>query len=109
MIKTQEISKNVKKYRCRKGMTQAQLAEIADISTIHMSHIETGSVSMSLDCLLKICDVLEISPNHLLLPDYAADQDNSLLKEKLQGLTDGEKLLIYRIIDLVKELHIHQT
>ncbi|MGI6069264.1 MAG: helix-turn-helix domain-containing protein [Blautia sp.] len=108
MIKMQEISKNVKKYRSLRGLTQAQLAEMADISTIHMSHIETGTVSMSLECLLKICEALEISPNHLLLSDFVVDQDNSLLKEKLNGLTPGEKLLVYRMIDLLKELRINQ-
>ncbi|MDC7290343.1 helix-turn-helix transcriptional regulator [Blautia schinkii] len=108
MITNKEISRNVKKYRKMKGYTQAQLAELVDISTIHMSHIETGSVSMSLDCLLKICDALDISPNHILLPDFAVPLDNSLLQEKMQFLTNDEKKFIMQMIEALDSLCINR-
>lgn len=46
MLNLKIIGNNIKKFRKAKGFTQAQLAEMIDISTIHMSHLETGSVSM---------------------------------------------------------------
>ena len=42
----QNIGNNIKKLRLEKKLTQSQLAEMTNISTVHMSHIETGNVSM---------------------------------------------------------------
>lgn len=108
MINGNEISSKVKKYRRLKHLTQAQLAEMADISTIHLSHIETGAVSMSLDSLLKICDALELTPNHLLLPDSRLKEDSTLLREELESLTEDEMLLLVRMMALLKELKINR-
>lgn len=108
MITGKEISKKVKHYRQLKKLTQARLAEIVDISTIHLSHIETGAVSMSLECLLKICEALEITPNHLLLPDARMEKDSSLFKEQMEELTDDEKLFIIRMMALLKELKLNR-
>ena len=49
------IGLNVKKFRKERHLTQEALAERLDISTVHMSHIEGGSVSMSL-ALLSLRD-----------------------------------------------------
>ena len=61
-LNTRIIGLNIKKYRKEKHLTQERLAEALDISTVHMSHIEGGSVSMSLDLLLRICETLGASP-----------------------------------------------
>lgn len=108
MLKSKEISKKVKKYRQEKRLTQAQLAELADISTIHLSHIETGAVSMSLECLLKICEILEITPNHLLLSDSHVEKDGELFKEHLEALTGDEKQFLIRLMELLKELKLNR-
>ena len=65
-LNTRIIGLNIKKYRKEKHLTQERLAEALDISTVHMSHIEGGSVSMSLDLLLRICETLGASPNQIL-------------------------------------------
>ena len=51
-------------------LTQAQLAEIVDLSTNHISHIENGSSKMSLDTLIDICNALNVSPNEILWGTY---------------------------------------
>lgn len=101
MISIAKIGLNVKKYRKSHKLTQAQLAELINISTVHMSHIETGSVSMSLDLMLKICDELVITPNHLLLEETAINQDTNLLNEKISKLTPDERAFLVNMIDLL--------
>lgn len=56
------IGLNIARYRKLKGLTQAQLAECANISRTHMSNIEAPNIhtSVSLDTLFDIADVLEI-------------------------------------------------
>ena len=40
MLNLKEIGNRIKKYRKQNGFTQAQLAEIIDISKIQMSRLE---------------------------------------------------------------------
>ena len=64
------IGLNIKNCRNRMKLTQAQLAEIVDLSTNHISHIESGSSKMSLDTLIDICNALNVSPNEILWGTY---------------------------------------
>lgn len=97
------IGGNIKKYRKIKGYTQAQLAEKIDISTIHMSHLETGSVSMSLDCLIKICDALDITPDELLFGEYRLNSISaaSRIMSIMENLTSDEKKLLIDFAELL--------
>lgn len=108
MITLKAIGKNVQKYRKMKGLTQAQLAEQINISTIHMSHIETGITSMSLQCLLKVCEVLDITPNHLLLDAVSINKDGSLVSEKLSDLSDDERCFVIHMIDLLNDSKLNR-
>ncbi len=62
------IGLNIAYYRKLRNLTQMQLAEKIGISRTHISNIEAPNVptSVSLDVLLKISRVLEISPSNLL-------------------------------------------
>ena len=64
------IGLNIKNCRKRKKLTQAQLAEKINLSTNHISHIESGSSKMSLDTLIDVCNALEVSPNEILWGTY---------------------------------------
>ena len=48
------IARLVKEKRMAMKMTQAQLAELVDLSTRFISHIETGRKKASLNSLFKI-------------------------------------------------------
>lgn len=104
------IGENVKKIRIQKNMTQAQLAEKANISTVHMSHIETGSVAMSLDCLLNMCNALKVTPDDLLWGEYIVTEkklQNTLDNYSKSMTTDENKFLI-ELARLIKELKINR-
>ena len=55
--------------RKRMGMTQAEVAEAADIADRTYADIERGTVNMRIDTVLKICDVLHITPDEILTED----------------------------------------
>lgn len=48
------IADNIRKERRRLGMTQAELAERADISLDTIKSVENGRRAMSLDTYLKV-------------------------------------------------------
>lgn len=56
---------NVVYYRKRMKLTQLQLAELVDIDRSHISAIELGNVSVSMDVIFKLSEVLGIKPGDL--------------------------------------------
>ncbi len=102
------IGANVKKLRLEKKLTQSQLAELANISTVHMSHIETGSVSMSLECLLELSNALNTTPNRILLGEYELSTKDVAQVAKTEGLTSDENRLLVEIAEILKELKVNR-
>ena len=60
------IGRNVKNARLRCGITQEQLAEIADIGASFIAQIESGKKMMSIPVLVKIAEALNVSCDYLL-------------------------------------------
>ncbi len=53
-----EIGQRIRKYRKAYNLSQELLADKMQISTTHMSHIETGNTKLSLAVLVKVAEVL---------------------------------------------------
>jgi len=61
----QQFGLNVVYYRKKKGLSQTQLAELADIHWTYVSAIELGKVSVSFDVLFRLAQVLEVPVSKL--------------------------------------------
>ena len=59
---TKLFAENIRKERRRLGITQAELAERADVSLDTIKSVENGRRAMSLDTYLNIVHALESSP-----------------------------------------------
>lgn len=64
-----KIGKNIKRIRNDRKITQKELAESLGIIEQTVSKIERGVFSPSFATLLKICEILDTTPNELLLED----------------------------------------
>ena len=71
------LGKKIKSTRKERGYTQEKLAEICDISTGFLVHIDRGTRKLSLDTLFCIATVLNVSIDYLLI-DSANKSDNFL-------------------------------
>ena len=62
------IGLNISYHRKKKGLTQIQLAEAANISRTHVSNLEAPNVktSISLETLLDIAEALDVTAAQLL-------------------------------------------
>ena len=60
-----QIGLNILYYRKERGITQGDLAEMANYSRNHIQRIETAATVPSLDALLDIADALGIEPEKL--------------------------------------------
>ena len=55
-----KIGQKIRKTRKAHGLSQEELAEKVNISTTHMSHIETGNTKLSLPVFVDIAAALEV-------------------------------------------------
>lgn len=66
MIDYTSIGQKVKQIRLNKSVTQEQLAEAVGVGVTHISHLETGSGTVSLKVFLAIVNYLECSADEIL-------------------------------------------
>ncbi len=69
------LSRNIKRYRQRRGWSQAKLAEKMDISTNYLSDIESKRGWVSAFSLVKLANALEIEVFELFKPEEATPAD----------------------------------
>lgn len=97
-----EIGTRIRKYRKLKNISQEELAEKIDISTTHMSHIETGSTKLSLQVLVDIAQILEVSTDALIF-----EKTSKLKIQKIETIlsdcTENEIAFITKIVETSKE------
>ena len=79
------LEKKIKEFRNVKGFTQDKLAEKIGIDAKHLSRIECGKNSLSLNLLYKICNTLDIEPYRLF--------DTTLSKSKAELIEEITTLL----------------
>ena len=98
------IGQNLGTLRRQCGMTQSQIAEQIGVSIDHISHVEIGKGSISLALLLKICKLMNVTPNDILAGEYgtkAADEDDMFREDaeyggdiSLEDLNPGDRILM---------------
>lgn len=65
-----QLGRQIKKYRIQKKLRQKDLASLVYTTTNTISRLEIGSVGCSLEMLLSISNVLEVSPDVLLFGNF---------------------------------------
>lgn len=60
------IGNKLLSIRKRMGMTQSEVAEAAGLSDRTYADIERGTVNMRTETMLRICNVLHITPDEVL-------------------------------------------
>lgn len=72
MINYASIGQKAKEVRTGKGITQEQLAEAVGVGVTHISHLETGSGTVSLKVFLASVNYLNCSADEPLCKEIAA-------------------------------------
>ena len=94
------IGNRLMQIRKRSGLTQAEVAEKADLSDRTYADIERGTANMRIGTFLQICEALHITPNEVLLPEEFSDfpeEDEMLAKLKAAPLRTRK--IAVRILD----------
>lgn len=94
------IGKAIAKYRQTAGLTQAQVAEILDISNDAVSRMERGGIMPTVARLIKLaeifhCDVTDLLTESSPLPNDQAKRFALLLKD----LDEDERMELMAIVE----------
>lgn len=67
------VGQRIRKRRLEMHFTREQMAEKLDKSMRMVGDLERGTVGMSIETLLDVCNVLKTTPNDLLLFDQTSN------------------------------------
>ena len=99
-----KIGQRIRRIRKARGLSQEQLAEKVDISTTHMSHIETANTKLSLPVFVAIAEALEVQADALLY-DQPKDSVSNALHDiacQLESCSANQARIIAEIIHATK-------
>ena len=96
MIDYAAIGAQIRKVRLAKGLTQEQLANMVNVGTTHISHIETGNTKMSIESFIAIVNALDCSADELLCREVVTARPIfiSWLSELVEDCTVQEAKII---------------
>lgn len=105
MIDYKRIGQKIRTKRKFKKISQEKLAELCDVGTTHISHIETSNCIPSLKVFIGILNALECSADELICDELnnsgAAYPD--LISEILSDCSSKELMIIASTIESLKE------
>ena len=98
------IGKRIRAKRKQKDLSQEELAEMVNISTVHMSHIETGNTKLSLPVLVAISLALEVQTDELLFETANTSRSGSLyeITALLENCTPQQLRILKDVIRATK-------
>ena len=97
------IGHRIREERKKQGLSQEQLSEKADLSPVHLSHIETANTKLSLPALIGIANALNVSPDSILCDSITAS-DKAYKHKILSELEDCTGKELKLLSDSVKAI-----
>lgn len=95
------IGKRIQNRRKEMGYSQLDFAEKIERSTTFVSYIENGTRSMTINTLIQIANVLDVSSDYLLA-DYIDKNQNKFIdtgKNKISIFPDNPESVAKYIVD----------
>ncbi|MBP3731477.1 MAG: helix-turn-helix transcriptional regulator [Mailhella sp.] len=98
------IGKRIRDCRRNAGISQDFLAEKAGLSTPYVSKIENARKKASLDALVEIASVLQISTDYLLFGEQCCSSfADSPLQGLMQDLSPKEQMVMLGTMEALKK------
>ncbi|HEX7838728.1 MAG TPA: helix-turn-helix transcriptional regulator [Kofleriaceae bacterium] len=103
-MKTRDVSQRlgvrIRTLREERELTQKQLADRVGISAAHISFIERGAKTASLEVLIGIAEVLDMSLSELFLDaDNGPPQELARLSTAIAGQPIGIQRRIFHVVE----------
>ena len=103
------LSKNLKIFRKRKGLTQENVAEALNVVRQTISKWEKGISVPDADMLIRLAEVLDVSVSELIGSDVADEKNEDMIAVELARVAEqlasrnhrSKKILKYVLIFLI--------
>lgn len=98
-----EVGKRISARRRELGLKQWQVEQKAELSDKYLSNIERATSVLSVDVLMKLCTVLQTTPDALLL-GAVADEENDYLQSitnRLRQMSSKQARLTLSLMDWI--------
>ena len=95
------VGKRIRESRIKKGYTQQDLANRAEIGVVYISEIERGIKMPSLNIFIKIVDALDVSADYVLRDELTSGKEYiyNEITQKIKGLTPKQRKAATDILD----------
>ena len=106
------LGEKLKQQRKKQGITQETLAEYVDLSVSHLSQIENGSTKVSLQTIVNIANILNISLDELLDLDLGKRSMFITVREidlLFKDCTIEERQVLVKNLNYLKKLDLEET
>lgn len=91
------IGKRIKDSREKAGLSQAQLAEMMNLSPNHVSSMERGKSLLTTKRLLMLCDILGGTPDYYLIGAITPETDK--ITALIKYLSPNDQKMLYQLLD----------
>ena len=92
------LGESIRAARMRKGLTQEALAELLDITPIHLKNMESSRRNPSVPLLFALMELLDLSVDALVFPER---QESGVLHT--DGLSEAEVEALTRLVDVMRQ------
>ena len=102
-VDIRELGQAIRSARMRRGITQEALAEMLDITPIHLKNIEGSRRKPSVPLLFQMMEILDFSVDALV---FRTRQDQAT---HTGGLTEAEAEAVARLVDVMRRRDPNQS
>lgn len=89
------IGKRIKELRRKRGLSQEQLSERAEITPNYLSRVERGTENPTLDMFMKLANALEVEMWEMFDFGHSGSRrDLKSILNKIAGEADEERLML---------------
>lgn len=100
------IGAHIRAFRKAKGYTQAELAELSGVDNMTISRLENGVRTPTVEHLLKLASVLDVSASRLLGEgELEVSSDALALAQVMDGLNTEQRKFVLDLIILYTHRH----
>ncbi len=94
-----DLGRRIRKQRTVRGWTQEALAERVNVSTSFIGHVERGTRKASLETLVAIANVLDVSLDYLL----SGSMNNSVIGPMPKSLNSQQRTALKEILSTIQD------
>ena len=94
-----DLGRRIRKQRAQRGWTQEALAERVNVSTSFIGHVERGTRKASLETLVSIANVLDVSLDYLL----AGSMNSSVIGPMPRSLNSQQRTALKEILTTIQD------